>query len=584
MKKLIAFLIVSVMLFASCTSEGDDAEKTFIKEANALITELKYKEAYTLLYANRHDDEAKKMLGDFKVLHTKLDRIVYDVYNDRIETTFNEYGDPIHVDSHTYSEKTHYDWTFDYKYTYDENGNMLTSELYENGLENIDKKIEKTYNEKGQLIFQSETNYSYDNSQKLENTFTYCHKYEYDSFGNVCYYEYYYKVGESEEKNFVYYYRDTYDENGKKLKHEFVNTESNTYDREYTYDENGFLIKDTETKKNEITVIEYKVNERGDSTEKKTTSWHTDNDKEPYVFVETFAYEYDEKGRQTKIITTNANGTTETQEYAYNERGDIIRDTSIDYNGKIREEKTDFEYHENGKISKKTMLRNEFSTDFMMCEYNQRGDLIFEKTKKSERTSEYTYNEKGLVETTLKILDEKQKELTQFTYDENGNIIKKVCRDPDDSDGNDDVIYTYVFDDKNNCIKETKTYRNKDEVTETKYVYDEKGRYIEKTTFSEYGEYKNTYVYDDNGNEISSSAIDKNGNVTTRLDHTYDKNGNLIKTVQFKTEGKNDYPYTRTYTYNENGILTREYVENLDYSPVWDYQYSDFIYIYLPQK
>ncbi|MBR2901328.1 MAG: RHS repeat protein [Clostridia bacterium] len=586
MKKLFALILVSIMLLASCGTE-ETTEKAFLEEANTLIKESKYEEAYNLLYKNRNDEEAKRMLEDFKVLYTNEAWTTYDIYNRVIERTYNEKGDIVQQKDEFYLDGMLYKDNYNYEYTYDENGNILCQDTYIIGSDDLYKKIVNEYDENGHLVFKAEKYSQTIDDLYHRGEFDQYYEYEYDIYGNVSYIEHYYKDGE--EKNTIYCERNTYDENGKKLTYEFINTESNTYKTYYTYDENGFLIKETEERKSYNEVTEYTVNEHGDAINIKTTVYNKDGDKEPNVIDDKQVdYEYDEKGRQTKITTvfsasiySDAEGTYE--EYAYNEKGDVIYEMIIDWLGQKKEIKTEYEYFDNGTKRKETIVDNRYTVSSAVYKYDEYGNEISLKSETGERISEYTYNDKGLVATRIQNTNDEGKQVTEYKYDEEGRITERTLYPIDKPDYK--RIYTYTYDDKN-CIKEEKNIWGDIEILEYRYVYDENGRCIEKITISESGETKNRYDYDEKGNEIKVSTVGEDGNAEVWIEKSYDEDGNLIKTVRkYSNEAGNKFPYTQNFYYNENGVKTGEFLQYIDTTTAARMiEYSGFIYLYLPQK
>lgn len=67
----------------------------------------------------------------------------------------------------------------------------------------------------------------------------------------------------------------------------------------------------------------------------------------------------------------------------------------------------------------------------------------------------------------------------------------------------------------------------------TEYTYDENGTLL-KSTWTGYGEISYTdYKYDENGNCIEKISYDEGGETTGKTEYTYDENGNLIKQIDY---------------------------------------------------
>ncbi len=591
MKKLIVLMLACVMLFASCatdetansnTSKTESTEEiSVVEQALALVNEGKCEEAYSLLYKNRDNAEAKAMLEDFTVVHTNETLTSYEIYNAFIEKTYNENGDIIKGIQKVMYQGMYYVYDFTYEYTYDEKGRVLSQSTYVEGSENPDEIVNYTYDDNGNLVLEEKTNYSYNNETgELATTYSEYTACEYDENGNVTYSEEYYI--EEGKKEIIVYEENTYDENGNLIHEKWYNTEDNYYDTEYVYDKNGFLVKETEKRSYGVTVTEYTVNEKGYAVTTKTTFNYTEESSGAVTISEfETVYEYDEEGRQLKVVNTYSNGTTTSTENAYNEQGDIIKQTEIDIEGKVNDSLFEYEYFENGEVRKETNILNRFGKSSMKSEYDEYGNVTREYTDEKSRTYEYTYNEQGLIATELRTLDGKQ--MFEYTYDENGNLIKEVRYNPEEPDNKTE--YTYTYDEKNNRTTYSVTNNGITDTDKFTYVYDEAGRMLEKTTVTSTGsENKTTYEYDANGNQIKVSWIDKDGNIGGYIEHTYDEDNNLIKTVRLYSDRNNEMPYTVNYTYNENGILISELTENHDYAAATLNEYSDFLYLYTPKK
>lgn len=559
MKRFFALMLLAIMLLASCATdletESSEPEESVVESALALVEEGKFEQAYALLYKNRDNEEARKMLDDFKVLCTKETLTTYEAYNHVAERDYNEHGDEIrHVEEH-FADGFCYKYKFDYKYIYDENGNVLCKDRYIMDTDELEERYEYTYDENGNLVNLTERSYSLNTDGVNENVYTRYYEYEYDADGNVTYIKDYGMDGEVEVDV-------TFTQN--------------------VYDERGLLIKKQYSNENYTNTIEYTVNEHGDAISVKTTTCYVDED--PFVRSDkTIEYEYDEEGRHTKVTTFSAGELYETVEYTYNENGDVIREFKIDQQGKRDELKTEIEYYADGKKRKEICVHNRYSANSATYQYDEYGNEISAKSEKSERISEYTYNDEGLV---VKLVQntgrDGGKQVTEYIYDESGKVIEKASYPIDRPD--DKVIYTYTYDGED-CIKEEETYRSRTETTEYRYVYDENGRLVEKTTIERNNETKIACEYDEKGNEIKIIAVDEDGNAKGWLEKSYDEEGNLVKIVRVNPdERKNQFQYTQNFTYNENGIKTSEFSQYLDYATASENEYLEFIYLYLPQK
>ena len=559
MKRFFALMLLAIMLLASCTTdletESSEPEESVVESALALVEEGKFEQAYALLYKNRDNEEARKMLDDFKVLCTKETLTTYEAYNHVIERDYNEHGDEIRHVEELFIDGVFYQYNYDYKYIYDENGNVLCKDRYIMDTDELEKRDEYTYDENGNLVNLTERTYALNTSGVNENVYTRYYEYEYDADGNVTYIKGYGMDGEVEVDV-------TFTQN--------------------VYDENGFLIKHTWITNDYTDTTEYTVNEHGDAISVKKTTCFVD--KEPYVSSDkTIEYEYDEEGRHTKVTTFSAGELYETVEYTYNENGDVIREFKIDQQGKRDEFETEIEYYADGTKRKEICVHNRYSENSVTYQYDEYGNEISAKSEKSERISEYTYNDEGLVVKLIQNtgLDGKKK-ATEYIYDESGKVIEKTSYPVDRPD--DKVIYTYTYDGED-CIKEEETYWGRTVTTEYRYVYDENGRLVEQTTIERNNESTTAYEYDEKGNEIKVIGLDDDGSAYVWYENSYDEEGNLVKKVRvYPDEKRNQFQYTQNCAYNENGIKTFEFKQYIDTVAARETEYSGFIYLYLPQK
>ncbi len=137
-----------------------------------------------------------------------------------------------------------------------------------------------------------------------------------------------------------------------------------------------------------------------------------------------------------------------------------------------------------------------------------------------------------------------------YTYDVNNNIIKKVYKR--DADKDDDVDYqeiqTYTYDVNNNM---------------TGKVYERDKNSNGTIDYSE----NQTYTYDVNNNMIGRVYKKDNGNNGTDYEetytylNTYSNSGNLIKKISerdINSDGSVDYQETEEYEYDQGGNITKK--------------------------
>lgn len=607
MKKFLFMLLAVALLLSGCTTEQNESSDTssveevkITDQALALIEEEKFYDAYKLLYDNRSDAEAQKMLDDFTVVYTEGKARSYYSYNHTQIEEFNEHGDVTRQFLGTVY--VGYDYMLDcsFEYTYDDDGKKLTCNRTEAGKDIPDVMTRYIYDERGNLI-KEEKEYIPASETETDDFISYV-EYKYDENDRLIYEE-----SVSSPDGIDYYYRYTYDENGRKKTETFYNTENNKYDKEFFYNDNGIVIKEVETRKSHTKTTEYTVNEHGDITkETQITDYEGNKISTEY----TYEYTYDENGKITKKYKVWPNQESDTTEYIYNEQGDVIKETysSTNYT-KIFE--YEYEYNADGEKVKITKTINEYRESKARYEYDSHGSKIYEASADTERRYEYTYDELGRVATMLQDFDTKQ--MFEYTYDEKGNEIKRVSystNTPDiknvierifDENGNvvktteskDNGRYVYIttqtYDERGNILTNFKVGENSEVETDRvhSYVYDDDGKIIEETTGTRGAESGNRYVYeyDERGNNVKRECY-----IGDELDSTiirsYDDDDNIIKMViDYAKEGKVSSVYE--YEYDECGNLIYELRQNEQYSSktmATVYEFSNYEYYYTPNK
>ena len=229
-----------------------------------------------------------------------------------------------------------------YKYisrnVYDENGYLLkyySSEILPGETkEQIHNTAVLQYDEEGRTV----KSFYYDGEEKAENLdTTYVYEYHGDSWEYTSQKEYW-----GTEKKLAYEYKYEYNKDDMLIKETEVDyTEDTPVTRvtTYEYDKDGNLIK--EVCGNRVTTINYDA--QGRVTKQVVT---VDG-----VVEYTDTNEYDANGNCIKCISVSSDGSTDVNEYTYNERR---QETTYSYNGELY---TKYEYFGNGKIKVRDYIR-----------------------------------------------------------------------------------------------------------------------------------------------------------------------------------------------------------------------------------
>lgn len=193
-------------------------------------------------------------------------------------------------------------------------------------------------------------------------------------------------------------------------------------------------------------------------------------------------FEYNDDGLKTAMLVYNADGP---EEYSFAYR-------------------VDYEYDENGNLTREQRTENEIVTAVTVNTYNDSGKLIKEEQYEGEEFLLCAY---------------------EYELDEAGNAVK--CIRHDYLEGTD---------------------------VEDRYTYDDKCQLISTVTCDAEGnaQSRTEYSYDENGNEIKCSVYDSQGGLqsSTSNEYKYDDYGNIAKNVCTHSDGTpgTTIKYTWQYT------------------------------------
>ncbi len=432
--------------------------------------------------------------------------------------------------------------------------------------EKIEFEYEYIYDENGNILKASERDISYDSVKVTE--------YVYDEHNRP--------IKIIEEYNTV---ENLYDEHGNVIKKTVTDNEGNVSIYEYTFDEHGNELSESSSYNGESDGISrtysYEYNAQGDITKK----CYFNSDK--LITDVTFEYTYDAKGRKTKIVTS-APQSTSTEEISYNENGDIIKSVKLTP-GFTTETVHEYTYSEDGRLEKERMELNSWKDSVLTEKYDEHGNLTLRESGDSCEKYEYTYDENGFVikkvstATGLEHLSEYENVTTEYTNDKNGNILKAVTVEENGitnlteytydienrilkevrSKGLADNLEVYyidefTYDKYGNVLTEYTKYYGSEESNTYEYTYDEKGNILEKKTN---GSPKVKYTYNENGNCLTVSIFE-NDKYYLSTEHTYDNSGNRIKSVKYNSNG--GVIAVNELSYDEKGNLLSDNLKKGD--------------------
>ena len=189
--------------------------------------------------------------------------------------------------------------------------------------------------------------------------------------------------------------------------------------------------------------------------------------------------------------------------------------------------------------------------------YDESGNVLTYKSydKYSGLTKEttYTYNDAGQLVSQLFTSKEdafSHTEKSDFTYREDGLLIKKVATYPADPGNAVHLIYSY--DDNGNLIKEE--WINVNDGVQTPHswkawTYDEKGNKLSET---DNRGFKTEWTYDDRGNMLSEEQYNDRGDYWKGVTYTYDKQ-NRVLTESFTKGAPSAISEAFIYEYDNDG-------------------------------
>ena len=325
MKRIISFLlficIISVS-FVSCQAND-------YKKALALIEDGKYEEAYDLLTELGDNEDAKQLLGRFHYVPTSVVMNTLDrAFSVKVtlgennlpsavsrEVRTGEYSQ--YTSTYTYDEKCNIvkevevgsdgeQTIYDYEYAYDSKGNLI-KETYK--FDDVQATYSYTYDDNGKL---TKKEFSHSSGTQATSEYTYY------SGGSVIREDY-----ESNRQQSLTSYV-FYDAVGFEIREDYISTENATY----TYDNNGRPTKIEIThKKAGQSSYEYIYNDNGLMTQVVHEYSHPATSERIREVIE---YSYDEEGKLIKETRTNSASDTDVISYIYDENGNLAK---IDYSG-----------------------------------------------------------------------------------------------------------------------------------------------------------------------------------------------------------------------------------------------------------
>lgn len=218
----------------------------------------------------------------------------------------------------------------------------------------------------------------------------------------------------------------------KKTSKDFI--EDKTATVEYSYNDDGKVIKELTTSYTGTITKEYEYNENGDLVVEKMDSALGDINTN-YILTTV----YDENGLPLNRVDEN---------------GEVIENYELDSNGNIIKENypegggVTYEYDDQNRLIKKTIFNSD-GTVASITEYNEDGNMILLALDETSK-NEYAYDEKGNIISDIMYMGEEIIIITEYKneYDENGNLIKAIMGTKfdvnEEAEPQGEFVYEYI--------------------------------------------------------------------------------------------------------------------------------------------
>jgi RHS repeat-associated protein len=326
------------------------------------------------------------------------------------------------------------------------------------------------------------------------------------------------------------------------------------------------------------------------------TSQKTADPADPELITE---YAYDGRGRQVRVTAPDPDGAgplpSPVTEYVYNDAGQLVRTIQKTADPSDPQIVTQYEYDQLGRQTKVILpdpdgAGTEYVSPVIEYEYDIRGNLVKETDPLGSET-DYTYDTLRRLETVtgpdpddggplgrpvtlytydaggqLVELTEPGDRVTRYRYDALGRQVRVTLPDPDTPGGLNGPVFTYTYDATGNLIAETDPLGN-----QTDYAYDALNR-LETVTrpAPEQGQPRpvTEYGYDALGR--METVTDPLGQVTT---YEYDALDRQTKVIPPDPDGAGDElaPWTE-YAYTASGDL-QAVTDRLGHATTYDYDF-----------
>lgn len=225
---------------------------------------------------------------------------------------------------------------------------------------------------------------------------------------------------------------NTFDTTGVLLSSAKAQPDGTTFNSAYSYDASGNLVSIKESIGTEVNCT---VNYSYENGKLKSESYNYANG----LKIEC-AFTYDDKGREISETTVYSNGKTESIEYSYDASGNLVSEIYKEDNA---ETKLEHSYDQSGRLLKTACTEN--GTPSYTKEYSyssQKLSKIITSIGDDTITETYTYNEQGVLISETREGSDYSLDI-QYSYDEKGNLSKRVRKNISPAGETETDIYEY---------------------------------------------------------------------------------------------------------------------------------------------
>jgi hypothetical protein len=243
---------------------------------------------------------------------------------------------------------------------------------------------------------------------------------------------------------------------------------------------------------------------------------------------------YDRQGNILEKIRYMPTGEVEekTVNY-YDDKGSLIEELYYVNEEELAEHKT-FERDEKGRIQREIKHYLDGSKDVTSYSYDEQGHLLEKQTVSSDDELEgkeiYTYRDDKLINYQVLNGDESLSSGKEYTYDETGKIIAATEYYPEDFHR---TRIVEKFDDTGRRTQSMRYNGNEQLVEKLTYSWVDQDRVDQVVEETPHGINTSHFIYDQDGSLIVQESYDRNNNLLNKIERKFDADHRLIESHVF---------------------------------------------------